>query len=85
MTSKLCFGMSFSSYLEQRRMARACELLKDGVAVKETAEKVGYCSDYSFRRAFKRVLGIPPAISVKCRLFRSKSRIKIFQETNVFE
>ena len=33
--------MSFSSYLEQRRMARACELLKDGVAVKETAEKVG--------------------------------------------
>ncbi|MCI5860312.1 MAG: AraC family transcriptional regulator [Blautia sp.] len=58
---KLCFGMSFSSYLEQRRMARACELLKDGVAVKETAEKVGYCSDYSFRRAFKRVVGIPPS------------------------
>lgn len=53
--------MSFSSYLEQRRMARACELLKDGVAVKETAEKVGYCSDYSFRRAFKRVVGIPPS------------------------
>lgn len=58
---KLCFGMSFSSYLEQRRMARACELLKDGVAVKETAEKVGYGSDYSFRRAFKRVVGIPPS------------------------
>lgn len=58
---KLCFGMSFSSYLEQRRMARACELLKDGIAVKETAEKVGYCSDYSFRRAFKRVVGIPPS------------------------
>lgn len=58
---KLCFGMSFSSYLEQRRMARACGLLKEGVAVKETAEKVGYCSDYSFRRAFKRVVGIPPS------------------------
>ena len=58
---KVCFSMSFSSYLEQRRMARACKLLKDGMAVKETAEKVGYCSDYSFRRAFKRVVGIPPS------------------------
>ena len=58
---KLCFGMSFSNYLEQRRMAHACDLLKQGVAVKDTAEKVGYGSDYSFRRAFKRVVGIPPS------------------------
>ena len=70
---KLCFGMSFSSYLEQRRMARACGLLKEGVAVKETAEKVGYCSDYSFRRAFKRVVESRPAISVNadCMKFGS--------------
>lgn len=58
---KLCFGMSFSSYLEQRRISHACELLKTGMAVKDTAEKVGYSSDYSFRRAFKRVVGIPPS------------------------
>lgn len=58
---KQSFGMSFSSFLEQRRITHACELLKKGVAVKETAEKVGYGSDYSFRRAFKRVVGIPPS------------------------
>lgn len=58
---KTCFGMSFASYLEQRRIVHACEYLKQGVAVRETAEKVGYGSDYSFRRAFKRVVGIPPS------------------------
>lgn len=58
---KSCFGMSFSSYLEQQRISYACEYLKQGMAVKETADKVGYGSDYSFRRAFKRVVGIPPS------------------------
>lgn len=58
---KVCFGMSFSNYLEQRRICRACEFLKQGMAVKETAEQTGYGSDYSFRRAFKRVVGIPPS------------------------
>lgn len=58
---KNVFGMSFSSYLEQQRITHACELLKAGVAVKDTAEQVGYSSDYSFRRAFKRVVGIPPS------------------------
>lgn len=58
---KDCFGISFSAYLEQMRMQRACEFLKQGMSVKDTAEQVGYSSDYSFRRAFKRVVGIPPS------------------------
>ncbi len=58
---KICFGMSFSSYLEQLRMRHACEFLKTGKPVKETAELVGYSSDYSFRRAFKRSVGITPS------------------------
>lgn len=58
---KICFGMSFSTYLEQLRMRHACEFLKAGKPVKETAELVGYSSDYSFRRAFKRIVGITPS------------------------
>lgn len=58
---KVCFGMSFSNYLEQLRMHHACEFLKEGRAVKEIAELVGYGSDYSFRRAFKRSVGITPS------------------------
>ena len=63
---KVCFGMSFSSYLEQRRLASACELLKKGAAVKDIAEQVGYSSDYSFRRAFKRAFGVSPSDFKKC-------------------
>ncbi len=58
---KLCFGLTFSAYLEQCRMKHACELLREGTAVRDTAEMVGYGSDYSFRRAFKRVVGIAPS------------------------
>lgn len=64
---KVCFGMSFSSYLEQRRLACACELLKKGAAVKDIAEQVGYSSDYSFRRAFKRAFGVSPSDFRKCQ------------------
>ena len=64
---KGCFGVSFSSYLEQLRIAHACELLKQGVAVKDIATSVGYCSDYSFRRAFKRAVGVPPSDYRKCQ------------------
>ena len=64
---KVCFGMSFSSYLEQRRLACACELLKKGAAVKDIAEQVGYSSDYSFRRAFKRAFGVSPSDFKKCQ------------------
>ena len=61
------FGMSFSCYLEQLRMTHACELLKQGAAVKDIAAQVGYCSDYSFRRAFKRAVGVPPSDYRKCQ------------------
>ncbi len=58
---KELFGMSFNEYLENERIKRACDLLGERVPVKEVAEKVGYGSDFSFRRAFKRVMGLPPS------------------------
>ena len=49
---KKMFGVSFSSYLEIRRIRCAQEYLKEGRAVQDVAAAVGYSSDYSFRRAF---------------------------------
>lgn len=54
-------GMTFSEYLEQLRLNEACLLLKEeDLPIWDIATRVGYNSDKSFRRAFKRVLGIQP-------------------------
>lgn len=58
---KVLFGMSFSEYLENERIKKACVLLKEQMPVKDVAETVGYGSDFSFRRAFKRVMGLAPS------------------------
>ena len=54
-------GTSFHVYLENVRIDAACTLLQNqDLTIKRVAEHVGYTSDVSFRRAFKRVLGISP-------------------------
>lgn len=58
---KEIFSMSFSEYLENLRITKACELLRGKVQIKDIAAMVGYGSDFSFRRAFKRSMGIPPS------------------------
>lgn len=55
------FGISFSEYVERIRIHNACDCLRKGMAVKEVAESAGYGSEYSFRRAFKRVTGLAPS------------------------
>lgn len=58
---KTYFGVSFASYLEQSRITKAFELLRSQVAIKDVAKQVGYTSDHSFRRAFKRIMKVPPS------------------------
>jgi AraC-like DNA-binding protein len=54
-------GQSFSSYVENNRLAKACELLKEGnINIEEISEEVGYNSSRVFRRAFKRCYGVSP-------------------------
>ena len=55
-------GITFSKYLEQKRIESACVLLstdKDRT-IEEIAEAVGYYGGHSFRRAFKRLNGVTP-------------------------
>jgi two-component system response regulator YesN len=55
-------GTNLSDRLEKVRMDHAAILLKGNrYNVDEIASQVGYNSSHSFRRAFKRVMGIPPS------------------------
>lgn len=54
-------GINFADYLEQIRIEKACQLLKDEKnTINAIADMVGYNSVQSFRRAFKRAKGISP-------------------------
>jgi AraC-like DNA-binding protein len=55
-------GMPPMQYLTQWRMQLAAVLLANGSAsVAEAADAVGYGSEAAFSRAFKKLVGVPPA------------------------
>lgn len=54
-------GINFADYVEQLRIEKACQLLTENLyKIADISDMVGYNSVQSFRRAFKRVLGINP-------------------------
>lgn len=54
-------GTTFASYLEERRIAHAADLLADETSlIQDVASACGYNSCHAFRRAFKRVKGVIP-------------------------
>ncbi|MFE4710614.1 MULTISPECIES: helix-turn-helix domain-containing protein [unclassified Paenibacillus] len=60
-------GVNFSDHLVKVRMDQAVVLLKEsGYTVDEIATRVGYNSSHSFRRAFKRLMGISPSAYRQC-------------------
>ncbi len=62
---KYFINENFSSYLERIRIDKASEMLLNGMKIKEVYEKVGYVSDVSFRRAFKKRMGLSPTEYVR--------------------
>lgn len=55
-------GKNISSYIEQLRIDRSYQLIKNtDLQIKDIADRVGYTSDISFRRAFKKVMGCTPS------------------------
>lgn len=59
---KNAYGENLSVYLERLRIEKACEMMSDdNVKIREVSRKVGYTSNSSFRRAFKKVTGILPS------------------------
>ncbi|NIB45028.1 helix-turn-helix transcriptional regulator [Pseudomaricurvus alkylphenolicus] len=54
------FGTTVHEYLLRQRMAKAAEMLRQGVSAKKAAYQVGYMEQSSFTRAFKRHYGVLP-------------------------
>lgn len=55
-------GVSFADYLQQLRMEKATMMIRQGeMKVAQIAEAIGYTNDQTFRRAFKRVIGVSPS------------------------
>lgn len=55
------YGTTFSQVVETLRIKKACELIRETeTTIGEVSEMVGYTSDASFRRAFKKVTGTTP-------------------------
>ena len=53
-------GDTQGNYLTRWRVRLAQALIREGVALKVVAERVGYASQAGFLRAFKQVLGQSP-------------------------
>ena len=54
-------GISFSEYLQNRRIEEACRLLREtDMSVTEISEAVGYSSIKFFGSVFKKVTGLTP-------------------------
>lgn len=55
-------GMTFSAYVEGKRMKEGCRLLRESsLGIDDIASAIGYSSTRAFRRAFKRVQQVPPS------------------------
>ena len=58
---KNTYGENLSAYIERLRIEKARDMIKNtDMKIWDIAEAVGYTSDASFRRAFKRITGITP-------------------------
>ena len=58
---KNALGENLSVYIERLRIEKACDMVKNtDMKIQEIADAVGYTSDASFRRAFKKITGVSP-------------------------
>jgi transcriptional regulator GlxA family with amidase domain len=61
-------GQPAMHYVTTWRMYVAIDLMRDeGLSISETARRLGYESEASFSRAFKRVLGYPPSTARRAK------------------
>lgn len=58
---KTFFNSSMTDYIKQRRMTKACELLKEGNNVSETAYKIGFSDPNYFSKVFRKSFGMSPS------------------------
>jgi transcriptional regulator GlxA family with amidase domain len=68
-------GIPPMTYLAKWRMQVASGLLNDNINIAAVAAEVGYGSEASFSRAFKKIIGVPPSVWRECHI-RSLSSMR---------
>ncbi len=60
---KNLLGMSFLDYVNQQRIERSCAILREdtSISIAELSAQVGYTSDITFRRLFKKYMRMTPS------------------------
>ena len=54
-------GCGFAEYVQCKRVEEAKQLIANGHSIKGLAEQLGFGSDITFRRTFKKVSGMTPS------------------------
>ena len=57
---KNLMNISMGNYIRMKRLDKACEMLKEGYNVSETAYSTGFSDPNYFSKAFKKYKGISP-------------------------
>lgn len=58
---KTFFNASMTDYIRRRRMSKACELLKGGLNISETAYSTGFSDPKYFSKVFRKTFGMSPS------------------------
>lgn len=62
MLFKKTANVTFSNYIEEKRVKAACQILQNGQAsINDLAVQIGYHSPHAFRRAFKKIMNVSPS------------------------
>ena len=57
---KACTGYTLHNYINNKRLIKANELIRNGISMSEAAQQCGFNDYSSFVRAFKRQFGLSP-------------------------
>ncbi len=64
------YGLTFQAYCRARRLSRAFERIRDGVAIDDAVFETGYDSHSGFREAFQKAFGQPPGRTSEAECIR---------------
>ncbi len=58
---KETFGKNLTDFVQEKRIEKAMELLKEpGLSIEEIVQKVGFCDKKQFYKVFKKITGVTP-------------------------
>ena len=57
---KETFGKNLTDFIQEKRIEKAIELLKEPLSIEEIVQRVGFCDKKQFYKVFKKITGVTP-------------------------